>query len=175
MGVLIILLFTFTIIHGLTHLVVFGTGVSQFYPSGVSGLAIGNIDLDSFTNQFKQKYSFSNEISKIIIGAEWLILLLMIGVSALWQRLTGKIEIVPIKKKIEVNKEHISTDIDTLYNLLKEKKKLRFSAIMKAFNVDKDIVTEWAKILEAGNLAIINYPKFSEPEIILEEGEKNEK
>jgi hypothetical protein len=57
------------------------------------------------------------------------------------------------------------TDIDVLYDLLNQEKKLKLSSISSAFDLDKEVVFEWCKILESANLAIIDYPGFGEPVI----------
>lgn len=55
------------------------------------------------------------------------------------------------------------TDLDVLYKLLKEKGKLRISTIAKAFKIDSSLAMEWAKTMEEGKLATIDYPRFSGP------------
>ena len=63
--------------------------------------------------------------------------------------------------KIKLGKS--DTDIDLLYSVLKNEKKLKLAAISKIFNISKDKALEWGKILENYNLASLNYPAFSEP------------
>ncbi|NPE26914.1 hypothetical protein HNV12_02840 [Methanococcoides sp. SA1] len=67
------------------------------------------------------------------------------------------------------------TDLDTLYEILKQKKTIDIIDIEKTFNVDSDVAFEWAKILENGNLAIIDYPRFRKPtlKLVEKEGMKN--
>jgi hypothetical protein len=67
-----------------------------------------------------------------------------------------------------------NTDLDALYSILKEHKKIKINEISKTFKVGEDKAIEWAKILENNNLASIQYPSFSEPflEIKSEEEEK---
>ncbi len=55
------------------------------------------------------------------------------------------------------------TDLDTLYNILQDKKQLKISSIAKLFNIDKKTAMEWGKILEAGNLVMIDYPTARGP------------
>ena len=53
--------------------------------------------------------------------------------------------------------EESKTDLDTLYNILKDKKQLRTSSIAKLFKVNKETALNWCKILESGNLAVLDY------------------
>lgn len=64
------------------------------------------------------------------------------------------------------------TDLDTLYEILKRKKEVRMSDVERTFEIDSDVAFGWAKILENGDLAIIDYPRFGKP--ILRLVEKND-
>ncbi len=57
------------------------------------------------------------------------------------------------------------TSLDALYDLLQEKKIMRVEDIATHFNVSKELVTEWGKILEAGELATISNPRIGKPVI----------
>ena len=48
------------------------------------------------------------------------------------------------------------TDLDVLYEMLKHYKKIKIINIEKTFKVNFDVALEWSKILEDGNLAIID-------------------
>ena len=72
------------------------------------------------------------------------------------------------------------TDLDTLYEILKQKKEIGMADIEKVFKVDSDIAFGWAKILENGDLAVIDYPRFGKPvlrlvENYVEEGERKDR
>ena len=58
-----------------------------------------------------------------------------------------------------------NTDLDLLYFLLREKKKLKIPTISKIFKIDKEKALEWCRILESHDYVIINYPSLSEPEV----------
>ena len=76
------------------------------------------------------------------------------------------------KKVLDLRNFHSSrttTDLDALYEVLKEKKKLSLSTIANTFNVSTALVYEWGKILENGRLAKIEYPRFKEPILTLME------
>ncbi|MEK6945517.1 MAG: hypothetical protein AABW63_01865 [Nanoarchaeota archaeon] len=66
-------------------------------------------------------------------------------------------------------KSNAETNFDVFYKLLKDKKSLNTSTIAKAFSISKEQALEWGKILEEHNLVSIEYPAFSDPEIIVEE------
>ena len=78
---------------------------------------------------------------------------------------------------IKKNKTRAGTDLDTLYNLIQEKKILNTDSISKVFGIKKEKAIEWAKILENHELVDIEYPTFSTPEVKLheKEDEKEEK
>ena len=52
---------------------------------------------------------------------------------------------------------------------MKEKTSLSTATVAKAFLISKEQALEWGKILEEHNLASIEYPAFSDPEITIEE------
>ena len=61
--------------------------------------------------------------------------------------------------------EGSSTSLDALYDLLQEKKIMRVEDIAAHFNVSKELVMGWGKILEAGELATISNPRIGKPVI----------
>lgn len=137
--------------------------VSLYYvkhPS-LSGMAIKNFP----------KTINTSDPSFIIFMIQWVLIFLILIVTLVKiLKSTGE------KKnnfKLDENKKGI-TDLDVLYKLLQDKKKLKISSISKLFNVPKDKALEWGKILDNHNLAIVEYPAFTEPELWVKE-EKNEK
>src|SRR3989344_9070373 len=137
----------------------------------ISGLAIENSS-ESAENQIIQPPARTNKTSQFIIIIEWTVLVLVILAGFAFEKMHHKKE---DQNYIELHlpqKEKGKTDLDLLYDLLKEKKKIKVWAIAKLFNVSEDIVLEWARILEAGNLALLNYPKFGDAEVALIENSK---
>jgi len=97
--------------------------------------------------------------SKIFLLLQWIILAVLLIGGFVKDKKLGKKE---QKDELEgINLEEMSkgngTDIDTLYNVLKKKKKLSVEGIMRLFKVKKDVAIEWCKILENGNLGFIDY------------------
>jgi outer membrane biosynthesis protein TonB len=78
------------------------------------------------------------------------------------------------KNKINLNKYRSKekTDLDVLYDLLKEKKGLKVSTISNLFKIDKEVTMEWGKILESGNMATIEYPALGETIIKIKENKE---
>ena len=159
-------LFLVTIIHSILQLTIFGTGISNFNEAGISGFSIGKLTVGE---EFKNNNSISL-LSKIIIALEWALLLSAIIFVLIKNKMEIKKEIentkLPEKK---ISRFHKTTELDTLYTLIKEKKHLRLSTIAKIFKVRKETALNWARTLESGNLVKISYPKFGEPEIFLNE------
>lgn len=162
--VAIFLVLTITIVHTTLHLALYGTGISGFGERGISGFSVGNISGDAVKIQYKQISSFS----RIIIIAEWLFLIGLIFLSFSAEKLHIKKE-ANVIAKLEIKHEKSKTEIDTLYDLLKEKKKLTLSSVAHAFNVKEETVEEWAKILETAELATLYYPRIGEPELRIKE------
>lgn len=160
---LIVLVVTAAILHTSAHFAVYGTGVSGYGESGVSGYAIGGKAID----QIKQEYSRASIVSKIIIIGEWSLLVLLIGISLVGDKIRTK----KTRETLEINrsKDKSNTDIDLLYEALKERKSIPISTISETFKISDQASLEWAKILEDAGLATIYYPRFGEAELKLKE------
>jgi hypothetical protein len=118
-----------------------------------------------------ESYSQIPIVSKIFLGVQWFVLIaLLMGVFIKDRRVRNKnskedLEGIDINKMSGKN----STDLDILYNLLKEKKKLRVSSIAILFKVKEEVAMEWCKILESGNLISFEYISAKEPVAIINE------
>ena len=137
-------------------------------------LAFGNV----FIYFNKTKLSFSTfaisdigkrivklDLSTIIFIAQWLIILVIVLIFYI-KFLKHKKEEKISSKSLEIKeKKGTGTDLDTLYDLLKERKNLKISIIAKTFKINDEKALEWCKILENYNLATIEYPAFAEPEV----------
>ena len=64
------------------------------------------------------------------------------------------------------------TDLDILYEMLKKKKEIKMESVEQTFHITPEIALEWFKVLENGELADIEYPRFGKPMLMLSEGEK---
>jgi len=113
-------------------------------------------------------------VSKIFLMVQWgLLLLLLIYVGFRDKEVTKNknelagLDLNQIRKKSE-------TDLDALYTILKQKQQLRITTVSKAFDIKEDLAMEWGKILEAGKLAYIDYPKFGGPMIKIKTKEEPE-
>jgi hypothetical protein len=109
--------------------------------------------------------SASNLLSFLFIIGEWAVLtcVMVAGIISRKKKSTTEIKsIIAEKKKASSSAK---TDLDVLYEILKNKKKLGISEIASAFGITKDIATEWAQILEDSNLAEIEYSNIGEPVI----------
>jgi len=106
------------------------------------------------------------DTSVIAFFIQWVLIffLFVIAVVRYTQRSKDEKVIINYEEKI-VKLQKAETDIDLLYSILKEKKKIKIGAICKIFKITKEKALEWGKILESNNLAVINYPAFSDPEI----------
>jgi len=101
--------------------------------------------------------------TKLFLIIEWALLL-----SALFFVYFKDQRALSMKKELsDINLKKFSkrkgTDLDTLYNVLQNKKQLRISSIAKLFEIDKKTAMEWGKTLESGNLVMIDYPTARGP------------
>ena len=166
------LIIVVAIVHTSVHLALYGTGIAGFGEKGVSGFAIGSVSTDEVKSSIEQKYPKLPSISQIIIIAEWIALVLVLSAGFLVEKAAIKRDApAPIEIKTP-SRGKSSTDLDTLYELLKEKKRLKLNAIALSFHLTEENALEWAKILESANLATISYPKFGDPELVLNEIEE---
>lgn len=139
--------FLFVIVVIILDLVVFLK--DMIISRGLSGFSI--------KETFSEIYLSLSTYSKIFLTIQWLCLLIILGFGVV-KDLKPKPTI-----SIKINKSENKTDLDILYDILREKKQLSLSVISKSFNISKEIAMEWCKILEAANLVSIDYPSFSEP------------
>jgi len=114
-----------------------------------------------------------NSKTQIFLIGQWALLIMLLLYTAVRDMtlLRGQRPNLVINYSTPVN---FKTDMDTLYEILKKHKKVSVTDIAKSFNVEKDLVIEWFKILESGDLAEIYYPGFGDPILKLKEDELEE-
>lgn len=151
---------TAAVIHTGAQLALYGTGIKALDEKGLSGFAITR-------EEIKNNYSQTSSVSKLIIIGEWALLIILIVISLIGERAHIKKQHVVLQLKR--TKEKSKTDIDLLYDLLKEKKKIGLGVIADTFKIGEETATEWAKILEDAGLASVHYPRFGETEVRLKE------
>lgn len=160
-GFIMTVLVILTLGHTVLHLVTYGSGINGFFQYGVSGLSIAK--------QIKSYYPNLSNISASMIGIEWFILITILAFTFVKTRMNQNEEdagvTVNLDKRYKESKT--KTDIDILYDLLKERHSIRISLAAKIFKVDKEKIIEWCRILQNANLVTISYPKVGEPEIVL--------
>jgi len=157
------IVFLIALLHT-SAVILLGSGIDL--RSGITG----NISLapTSLLNNYLQLAT----TSKLVIAAEWLaviiivLVILIAGSRKLSKDMKKEKDLISKSLKKEYNKTKPQTDLDVLNNVLQRKKILRMNAVSKFFNVDKDIVMEWFKILEEAGLAEISYPTVGDPKII---------
>jgi uncharacterized membrane protein len=66
------------------------------------------------------------------------------------------------------------TDLDVLYEMLKKRKEIDLEDVERVFKVSSEVALGWAKVLENGELAEIDYPRFGKPVLRLLEEENAE-
>lgn len=163
MHVAIFFVLLLALFHTIGHVFFYGTGVSGVAQKGVSGFSIGDTDLADDVKLQAQEYS---PLSRVIIIFEWVLLIGLVGLAMARGRVHNT---QPLSKNVHLNamRGPGKTDLDVLYDLLKEEKRLSLSTIAKTFAVSNEVVESWCKILESGNLGEVHYPRLGEPELRL--------
>lgn len=159
LGVFIVVVVLVASAHLFIHFAFYGTGLQGFAEKGITGFATeGSETVGGFP------------FSEIILFLEWgLIFLGIIFVYAKY-RFDFRKELnylVTLKQKKNFGS---ATELDNFYELLKEMKHFRLAAAAQTFNVDFDVVEDWAKSLEAAKVAELTYPRIGGPEVHLIEG-----
>jgi TM2 domain-containing membrane protein YozV len=137
-------------------------------------LGFRNTDITGFsvTDSIAKIYGTLSPASKIFLIIQWILLVVLLVylivrnrfVSGGSEELSG-IDLSEILKRSK-------TDLDALYSILQTKKHVRIMTISRLFKINQDLAMEWGKILENGNLAIIDYPGFGGPSLkLLEPGD----
>lgn len=131
------------------------------------GVVIENID-NWYSENVLSWYFNMSDIYPNFLAIFWgvVVFLFFLFVLFIAKRIRrGKIEKINLLSFKDKNK----TDLDILYDLLKKRKRLKISTICKTFKIDKEVVHQWGKILESGDLANIDYPGIGEPAIVIQE------
>jgi hypothetical protein len=141
-------------------LIELGVLIYTYLPKTFTGFSVANTAAET--------YSSVPPISKIFLLLQLFLIMPLIFFFGFRNIvLMRKKEVSGINVKEVRNK--CKTDLDALYSILKDKKHLRIASIADLFKINKDLAMEWAKILESGDLATIDYPGFGGPVVILNE------
>jgi hypothetical protein len=165
--VLFVSLLLVGILHGFFHFFILKTGVSELAGTGMSGLALTETN---WLDDIKAKASPGNSLSGTVLAVEWGVILLALALMAIRRKKLDKEEFDLVNvAKLKVEKTWTKTDLDNLYEVLKERKDLKLQTISKAYGVDKNVVMSWGRALETAGLIRIEYPLFADPKFIYEE------
>ncbi|MEK6915049.1 MAG: hypothetical protein AABW89_00725 [Nanoarchaeota archaeon] len=166
---LIILL---ALVHGVSHVIVFKTGISLTKTTGLSGLVIGDTSSEEIEIKIRQNESLPLP-SMIIMIAEWVLVFSLLALSSIRKHLAESIQRAT---HIELSKKRnkSDTEIDVLYDMLKKNKKITLTKLAELFKVNKKVVEEWGKILEESGFVVVDYPRFGEIEIRLKDEETHQ-
>jgi len=137
---------------------------------GVSGVSYSSISARVIKGDSTPKLPLNLSLSTLAFTLQWIILLIIVFIAYLKFLKSKKEQHLKISyEEIKKKKKKSETDIDYLYRILKDKKKLGIDLIAKTFKINKEKALEWSKILENYGLATIEYPAFSEPELRVKE------
>ncbi|MEA3248196.1 MAG: hypothetical protein U9Q73_00660 [Nanoarchaeota archaeon] len=124
---------------------------------------IGFISGNSIEETVRGFYEISSVNHRILIAFQFfLVLVIVVSFFMIIRKFKSKKKLLKSDFIIGGN-TNSKTDLDTLYEILKHKKEIDIEDIGKVFKVNREVALEWSKILENGNLAIIDYPGFGRP------------
>ena len=127
------------------------------FEDGLTGFSIRETVKDTFTGL--------STTQKVVLFAQVFIftaIILFILVKGVGER-GVKRELS--SQEVSVGHKKYETDLDTLNNILKKKKKIHLSSIAGAFKVSKETAMEWCRALESSRLGSVEYPALGEPYI----------
>ena len=163
LGIFLLVVIGIALLHsGFYLLGAYNPNSSLLQKTHLSGFIIQKTD----ENQSGPLFSTSG----ILLLLEWTISIFGTVFFLLKQRIELQKDIINLyitKKNYATDKTQ--TDIDILYEILKDKKRLKLTAISKVFHVPTSTALEWAKTLQNGKLAEIYYPQMREPEVMLKQ------
>ena len=136
----------------------------------------GGVSYSTFSGKVSSeipKLTARIDLSTILFLIQW-VLVILIALVIYHSHLKNRKEKIVKIDKIKMTKGKSQTDLDVFYNILKNEKILKMSAVAKTFNLTKEKALEWSKILENYGLANVEYPAFDDPVVRINENEKNE-
>ena len=101
-------------------------------------------------------------ISFAVIVFEWILLFVVIRKNRSSKQALSLGDLSRIVSERKSHESASKTDLDVLYEILKEKKELPIKEIMHAFKITKDVAMSWFEMLEESNLATIEYSGVAE-------------
>ena len=127
------------------------------FEGGLTGFSVRDVVVDTFTG-----WSTTQKIVLSVQAFVFVVIVLVVLVKGFGER--------GIKKELNSqdakgSHKKYETDLDTLNNLLKKKKKIHLSSIANAFKVSKETAMDWCRALESSHLGSIEYPALGEPYI----------
>jgi len=151
---------------------VYRSGTISHLTTGFSISDISNITTGfSIKESVVDSYSSLSVYSKVFMISLWFFLFFFLTFAVFRDVTLGKKKNEEIDIHIKRNSNENKTDLDLLYDIIKNNKELPISAISKSFGIKKEAALEWCKILESGDLVSISYPGFSESIVRINEKE----
>lgn len=112
----------------------------------------------SIAGSISNAYSEIPLTSKIFLIVQWSLLLLALAFAFIRDRMIVRYVAEIDDFDIDKMSRKSQTDLDVLYELLKDRKQMRVSSVSGLFKISNETAMDWCKILESGNLARIEYP-----------------
>ena len=160
------LIVAIAILHTAVHFVSFEGKIVGLTEEGISGFSIGKFAVGE---EILESYPIGSSFSRLIVIGEWFFVLLFALFFYANSRIDFMKEVVELKTIKNSSNSEYSTDLDRLYGLLKNRKRVSFKAVAEVFDIDVELAKEWGDTLKSGGLANIEYPRVGDAELVLKE------
>ncbi len=129
-----------------------------------TGNTFHNLTEESIRGTFSVFFEVSSIGQKIFASLQGILLIVVLIAIFIASKKVGETtNIINKDYIIRKNEKRSRTDLDVLYEILQTKKEVNMEFIKEVFKITPKVALSWSKILEDGNLAEINYPRFGDP------------
>ncbi len=139
------------------------------YQAGDNDVSITGNSIREAVDIFYETSSLNQRI--FILSQIFLLIIIVIAAFIVVRKFKTKEKLVKTDYVVKNEERRSRTDLDVLYEMLKRKKEIDLEDVEGAFKVAPDIALGWAKVLENGDLAEVDYPRFGKPvlRLVIEE------
>jgi len=160
-----ILLISLILLTNLIYFIIIGRKISE---KSLVGFTIKESIIESISEL--------SLIGKIFFMTQLILIVLLLIKMNFHSKIIEEKEEVDENLKSKINERKINeTELDKLFDILKERKIIKVGDICKMFGITKETALNWSKILESYNLVIVEYKSFDEPLCKINENALNEK
>lgn len=151
-------------------------GALSYLYSGddVSGAAVSGNSIKDSVGRFYEMSSVNERL--LLLGQIIFVIVIIISIFFIIKKIGKKQTLFKKDYMLAGEAKRSRTDLDVLYEMLKNKKEIDLRDVERVFQVSPEVAIGWAKVLEDGDLIEIDYPRFGKPILrLFEEDGEDEK